>query len=93
MTPVRHAMLRRSARTRRPSSNPPALALAAVALVLPSMSGCYRHVVGVNGTSASKVEVHEANIGRDESVWSQPRPKPVERDSATWERLPDAPKN
>lgn len=86
-------MHRRPTPPRRPARIPPALALASAALALASMAGCYRHVVGVNGTSASKVEVHEANIGRDESVWSQPRPKPVERDSATWERLPDAPKN
>lgn len=86
-------MHRRPTRTRRPARIPPALALASAALALASGAGCYRHVVGVNGTSASRVEVHEANIGRDESVWSQPRPKPVERDSATWERLPDAPKN
>ena len=86
-------MHRRPTPPRRPARIQHALALASAALALASMAGCYRHVVGVNGTSASKVEVHEANIGRDESVWSQPRPKPVERDSATWERLPDAPRN
>jgi hypothetical protein len=86
-------MHRRPTRTERPANRPPVIALAAAAIVVASMAGCYRHVVGVSGTSASKVEVHEANIGRDESVWSQPRPRPVERDSATWERLPDAPKN
>ncbi|MFZ4467019.1 MAG: hypothetical protein ACOYO7_08170 [Phycisphaerales bacterium] len=85
-------MHRRPTHTDRPTPLPPAVAVA-TAIVVASMAGCYRHVVGVSGTSASKVEVHEANIGRDESVWSQPRPRPVERDSATWERLPDAPKN
>lgn len=85
-------MHRRPTRTDRPAHLPPLLALAA-ALVAATATGCYRHVVGVSGTSASRVEVHEANIGRDESVWSETRPRPVERDSATWERLPDAPKN
>jgi hypothetical protein len=86
-------MHRRPTRTERPANRPPVIPLAAAAIAVASLASCYRHVVGVSGTSASKVEVHEANIGRDESVWSQPRPRPVERDSATWERLPDAPKN
>jgi hypothetical protein len=85
-------MHRRPTRTDRPIPRSPAAAVVA-AVAMTSLAGCYRHVVGVSGTSASKVEVHEANIGRDESVWSQPRPRPVERDSATWERLPDAPQN
>ena len=85
-------MHRRPTRTDRHTPRSPAAAVVA-AIAVASLAGCYRHVVGVSGTSASKVEVHEANIGRDESVWSQPRPRPVERDSATWERLPDAPQN
>ena len=85
-------MHRPPTRTDRPTPRSPAAAVVA-AIAVASLAGCYRHVVGVSGTSASKVEVHEANIGRDESVWSQPRPRPVERDSATWERLPDAPQN
>lgn len=85
-------MHRRPTRTDRSIPRSPVAAVVA-AVAMASLAGCYRHVVGVSGTSASKVEVHEANIGRDESVWSQPRPRPVERDSATWERLPDAPQN
>ena len=85
-------MHRRPIRTDRPIPRSPAAA-AVAAIAMTSLAGCYRHVVGVSGTSASKVEVHDANIGLDESVWSQPRPRPVERDSATWERLPEAPKD
>jgi hypothetical protein len=71
-----------------PSTARTLTALAAACASAAVLAGCYRHVVGVNGPGATNVEVHEANIGRDESVWNQPKPRPVERDSATWERLP-----
>ena len=58
--------------TRRRPAAPIAAALLAVAL-LPA-AGCYRHVVEVRG-GPSNVPVHEANIGKDESIWSNPAPK------------------
>lgn len=54
------------------------LALAASATGL--LGGCYRRVVRATGPGAESYEIHEANIGEDESVWSQPKPKVIERD-------------
>lgn len=54
------------------------LALAATAAGL--LGGCYRRVVRATGPGADGYEIHEANIGEDESVWSQPKPKVIERD-------------
>ena len=58
--------------TRRRHAVPIAAALLATG-VLPA-AGCYRHVVEVRG-GPSNVPVHEANIGKDESTWSNPAPK------------------
>jgi len=58
--------------TRRRPAAPIAAALLAMGL-LPA-AGCYRHVVDVRG-GPSNVPVHEPNIGRDESIWSNPAPK------------------
>jgi hypothetical protein len=59
----------------RPAQPVAAIAAGAVALGALAAGGCYRHVVDVRG-GPSNVPVHEANIGPDESVWSNPRPKP-----------------
>jgi hypothetical protein len=48
---------------------------AAVAVGALAAGGCYRHVVEVRG-GPSNVPVHEPNIGKDESIWSNPGPKP-----------------
>ena len=57
---------------RRPAAS---IAPALLALALLPAGGCYRHVVEVRG-GPSNVPVHEPNIGRDESIWSNPGPKP-----------------
>jgi hypothetical protein len=59
----------------RPARHEAAIAAGVVALGALVAPGCYRHVVDVRG-GPSNVPVHEANIGPDESVWSNPRPKP-----------------
>jgi hypothetical protein len=56
---------------------PFAAALAAAHLA--ALSGCYRHVVKATGPGAGNYETYEANIGEDESVWSQPKPRVIER--------------
>jgi hypothetical protein len=58
-----------------PRTRPAALIPAAVALGALAAGGCYRHVVEVRG-GPSNVPVHEPNIGKDESIWSNPGPKP-----------------
>jgi len=52
--------------------------LAAAAASL-SLCGCYRHVVGVKGSAAPTVEIHDANIQPGESVWDN-APRKVEQD-------------
>ncbi|MFM8639180.1 MAG: hypothetical protein ACKOEL_00880 [Planctomycetota bacterium] len=46
---------------------------------LAALAGCYRHVVKATGPGAGSYETYEANIGEDESVWSQPKPRVIER--------------
>ncbi|MFM7799372.1 MAG: hypothetical protein ACKPBA_10395 [Planctomycetota bacterium] len=58
--------------TRRRPAAPFAAALLALGVL--AAAGCYRHVVEVRG-GPSNVPVHEANIGKDESIWSNPAPK------------------
>ena len=69
-------------RTPRRTSRTFALAFAALAVALPALAGCYRHVVGARGPGAENYEVHEASIGEDDSVWSSPRPKVKEPNRA-----------
>ena len=58
--------------TRRRPAAPFAAALLALGVL--AAAGCYRHVVEVRG-GPSNVPVHEPNIGKDESIWSNPAPK------------------
>lgn len=53
---------------------------AAIAAQLGALGGCYRRVVRATGPGAGSYETYEPNIGEDESVWSQPKPKVIERD-------------
>lgn len=57
------------------------IAVAAIVLVLLPAGGCYRHVVEVRG-GPSNVPVHEPNIGKNESIWSNPEPTPRPRPEA-----------
>lgn len=52
--------------------------VAAVTAVI-AMPGCYRHVVGVKGNTPTNVEVHEANVSKDDSFWAQPEARRVNR--------------
>jgi hypothetical protein len=58
---------------------PAAAALALACAALSACPGCYRHVVGAKGPSASTQELHEANIQRGESIWDN-EPVRIERD-------------
>jgi len=67
-TPRRHAR-------RRPLR---ALGLASVAAAV-ALPGCYRHVVSVKGNTPTNVEVHEANVSKEDSFWAQPEARRVNR--------------
>ncbi len=45
-----------------------------------ALAGCYQKVVGVNGPASKSYNVEEASIGRNESVWSTEKPRPIEQD-------------
>jgi hypothetical protein len=45
-----------------------------------SLTGCYEHVVGVNGPATRSYDIQEANIKPGESVWSEDKPRPVDTD-------------
>jgi hypothetical protein len=68
-----------------PSTDPRATPVRALAAPLAAVAasvalgGCYRHVVGVKGSAAPTVEIHEANIQPGESVWDN-APRKVEQD-------------
>ena len=67
-TPRRHA----------PRPPLPALGLASVAAAV-ALPGCYRHVVSVKGNTPTNVEVHEANVSKEDSFWAQPEARRVNR--------------
>lgn len=62
-----------------PPGAPAARAAAMLAAASLALGGCYRHVVGVKGSAAPTVEIHEANIQPGESVWDN-APRKVEQD-------------
>ena len=49
--------------------------LAASVAALAVASGCYQHVVSAKGPGAERYDLHEPNIGPDDSVWATPRPR------------------
>lgn len=59
---------------------PRLLLAAAIAAELAALGGCYRRVVRATGPGADAYETYEPNIGENESVWSEPKPRVIERD-------------
>ena len=59
---------------------PRLLLAAALAAQLASLGGCYRRVVRATGPGADAYETYEPNIGENESIWSEPKPRVIERD-------------
>ena len=50
--------------------------VAASCAALAAAAGCYEHVVSAKGPGADRYDLHEPNIGRDESVWATPGARP-----------------
>lgn len=70
------------------------LAIPGLLLATLTMGGCYEHVVGVRGPASQNYNVQEANIGANDSVWSEPSARPVEENrysSTTLDRAKPVP--
>ena len=64
---------------RRPERIFRGLGVASIVAAAIALPGCYRHVVGVKGNTPTNVEVHEANVSKEDSFWAQPEARRVNR--------------
>lgn len=52
--------------------------IAACAFACLALAGCYKNVVAATGPASRNYEIHEANLEKDESVWTTDGPRPVD---------------